>query len=582
MGSLRWVFAMARPYRKFLFLAMFSSFVSTAFAMVPPLIVKQFVNEVLIAHKTSELGYLILLGFIAMTIKGFTNYAQAYLSETYGQSFLKDLRNQCYHQITNLSYRYYDQAETGQLMGRLAGDMDLLRMALSDGFTLGTQVVFTFFFVLISVLYLNLQLGLFLLLSFPVLFYLTYRFDHRVRPAFRKIREEYSSMTTILSESIGGVRVVKAFAQEPREEERFLDVNTRFWGRNVDASRIWAKFFPAFELVGGIYAVFVFIYGGDEVLAGTLSLGAFVAISAYVVMLVQPLRTMGQVLNFWEQSITSSQRLHEFLLAENEIKDGSKVAEHVRGDVRFNHVSFFYEKGSLPAVHDINLDIKAGRSVAILGATGAGKSTLCYLLGRFYDVTGGSIQIDGVDLREMRLDDLRRQVGFVLQESFLFSATISENIAFGKPNAAFEEIEWAARLAQADEFIKDMPQGYQTVVGERGVGLSGGQRQRIAIARAILTNPPILVLDDATASVDLETESRIQQGMKQLMQGRTSLVIAHRVSTLKGADEIIVLDHGRITERGTHKQLYVKNGVYRRIFDAQFKDREIGLGGIVS
>jgi len=381
------------------------------------------------------------------------------------------------------------------------------------------------------------------------------------------------------------VRTVKSFARERHEVKRFAERNHAYVKVNLEASGLWARFFPLIELFSNLATTLLLWYGGRMVLRGELSLGRLVAFFSLIWYWIWPMREIGYQLNLLVQAIASGERLYELLSHPIDIADAPDAVRmpEMKGHVRFENVTFrydsprpgfSYEISDLPALTDINLDAPAGSVIALLGTTGSGKSTLVNLIPRFYDVTAGRVTIDGVDVRKINLRDLREHIGIVLQETFLWSASIKENIAYGRRDATMEEIIAAAKLAQAHDFIMETPLGYETVVGERGLGLSGGQKQRIAIARAILCNPRILILDDATASVDMETEHAILVGLKNLMAGRTTFIIAHRLSSLKHADEILVLDGGRIVERGTHESLLAAGGVYRSIYEIQFKDRE--------
>ncbi|MCL5116646.1 MAG: ABC transporter ATP-binding protein/permease [Firmicutes bacterium] len=583
MNTKTWLNRFARPWRRDGAWATISALVFAALLLVPPLLTRILVNRVLIGDHVALLWPLIGAAIGFSILRGISGYAQAYLSERMGQGVLRAVRQSLYRHLTGLSFTYYDNVQTGQLISRLTSDVEWVRMYYSNFYTQGANVVFTLAFIILAISVLDWRLGLLLLILMPPLALLIRAFDTRVRPAFRQIRAQFAVMTTQLQETVSGVRVVKAFAQEPREMKTFDETLDVLFDRNMTSTRLWSTYFPLFDLLGGIYGVLVFLYGGYQAIHHTISVGTLVAVAAYALMLVQPLRQLGQVLNLAAQSGAAGQRLFELSQVEADIappQDRTPYRpEQVEGTVEFENVHFGYSADGIPALTDITLKVPVGRSLAILGGTGSGKTSLVSLIARLYDVSSGRVLVDGVDVRNWDPVHLRHHIGFVLQESFLFSASVRDNIAFGRPDATLEEVMEAARVAMADEFIRDLPYGYDTVVGERGVGLSGGQRQRIAIARALLVNPPIVILDDATASVDQETEAAIQEAMAHLLAGRTAIVIAHRLSSLKAADEIVVLEHGRIAERGTHNDLVLHSGIYREIFEVQYRDQERIRGG---
>lgn len=579
MNARQWLSGFARPYRKDGIAATLASMLFAGLILIPPALTRILVNRVLIGHQVDWLWRLIFAALVFSILRGIFMYARAYLSERMGQGVLQQVRETLYHHLTRLSFSYYDQVQTGQLISRLTSDVEWVRMYYSNFYTEGANVLFQLVFVIGAIFILDWQLGLVLLLLMPPLAWLIRQFDARVRPAFRAIRSQFAVMTTRLNESVSGVRVVKAFAQEGREGQAFDKTLDDLFDQNLTATRLWATYFPLFDLIGGIYGVIVFLFGGWQAIHGIISVGSLVAIAAYALMLVGPLRQIGQVLNLYAQSTAAGQRLFELALVipaiEEPAGDGKYQPRTIQGRIRFDNVSFQYPGSETTSLHQISLEIPAGHSLAILGATGSGKTSLCALIPRLYDVTDGSVSVDGHDVRQWDPVFLRRQVGLVLQESFLFSATVFDNIAFGRPDATREDVLRAAQAAHADEFIQTLPYGYDTVIGERGVGLSGGQRQRIAIARALVIDPPIIIMDDATASVDQETEAVIQSAMAHLLKGRTAIVIAHRLSSLKAADEIIVLDHGRIVERGSHHELVALSGTYRSIYNVQYRDQEV-------
>jgi ATP-binding cassette subfamily B multidrug efflux pump len=517
-------------------------------------------------------------------IRAAFNFGRQYLGQVFGQNATYDLRNAMYDKLQYLHFKFYDNAQTGDLMSRVTGDTDAFRQFLSFGFINLMDVTFMTVFSLFLMLSMSVKLTLVTLLTMPFILIAVIRFERVVHPAFTKIREALANLTTATQENLNGVRTVKAFARERFEVGKFSQRNKEYVRANLGAAALWGSFFPLIELLSNLAITLLLWYGGKMVLAGELSLGQLVAFFSLIWYWIWPMREVGYHINNLTQAVASGERLVQLLDHPREIADapGARRMPEMAGHVRFEDVSFRYESpkpgtgeiGEQHALQNITVDAPAGSVIALLGTTGSGKSSLINLIPRFYDVTGGRVLVDGVDVRDINLYDLRSQIGIVLQETFLWSATIRENIAYGRRSATMAEITAAAKLACAHDFIMETPLGYDTIVGERGMGLSGGQKQRIAIARAILNNPRILILDDATAAVDMETEHLIQTGLQRLMQGRTTFVIAHRLSSLKHADEILVLEEGRVVERGTHEQLLAKGGIYRSVYEIQFKDRE--------
>jgi ATP-binding cassette subfamily B protein len=429
--------------------------------------------------------------------------------------------------------------------------------------------------VVIAMLWESFSLSVLALLPFPILIFSTVRFGSIIRPMFKNIQEQMSVLSTTMQESLTGIRVVKAFAREPYELQKFDRDNNEWFERRYKVIRAWANNWPFFSFVLATSIFLLLLYGGPRALDREITVGSLFALTSYVLMLNGPVQRLGFLVNLAATAGASSSRVFEIIDTPDEMveKPGAVVLEDIQGDVSFEQVRFSYRE-ELLILEDITFKVQAGQTIALVGPTGSGKSTLTGLIPRFYDVTGGRILVDGVDIRDWNIESLRGHIGIVLQDTFLFSSTIAQNIAYGRPAADQFEIEAAARAARAHDFILKFPEGYETRVGERGVTLSGGQKQRIAIARALLTDPRILILDDSTSSVDTETEHLIQQALITLMEGRTTFVIAQRLLTLKSADCILVLENGHIVERGTHEELLEENGLYRQIYDLQLKDQE--------
>lgn len=554
---------------------------TSALGLVSPQLLRMLVDRVMISGHYDELPYL-ALGVVGVAIvQGACRYGRRYLGHVFGANSVFDLRNALYLKLQSLSFAYYDTARTGDLMARLVGDVAVFRQFVSFGFAnlLSSLLMIIFGFSMMSSI--NWRLSLLALATTPFLAVAAFRFRSVVHPAFSRLREAIADMSTAAQENITGVRTVKSFAREPHQIEIFSKRVDNVVDRHMQTVAIWKKFFPTMDLIGNMSMLLLLYVGGREVILERMSMGDLVASFSLIWYIVSPVQQLGYQINSFTQAVAAGERLVEILGAPETVRNSpdARPLDRIAGHVQFDNVTFSYD-GLHPAVQDINLTVEAGAVVGIIGPTGSGKSTLVSLIPRFYDPDEGRVLIDGQDVRDVIVEDLRRQIGIVFQETFLFSTSIRENIAFGNRDVPMSKIEEAARMADAHDFIMELPQGYDTLVGERGIGLSGGQRQRIAIARALLTDPRILILDDATASVDMETEFEIQKALRNLLEGqkRTTFVIAHRISSVKDADLIIVLENGRIVERGTHDELYELGGVYRRICDVQLGDR-IDLAG---
>ncbi|HXV02909.1 MAG TPA: ABC transporter ATP-binding protein [Gaiellaceae bacterium] len=486
-----------------------------------------------------------------------------------------DLRNRMYAKLQRLSFGFYDQHQTGQLMSRATVDLQAVRFFLGYGLIFFSQHILTVVGVTAVMFLLDWRLALAATAITPLIVVVAYRYSTVSHPVLRDVQQKMADVATVAEENIVGVHVVKSFAQERSESGKFANRSEAVFGRSVDANRQRALYVPLLSFLPLFAQAIVLLLGGRMVVSGSLSLGSFITFNVLVAMLVMPLRMLGMWIGQSQRATASGERIFEVMDEPEDVGDRPGAVELPAGEgrVRFERVSFGYDERR-PVVQNVDLELEPGRTVALIGHTGSGKTTLAMLVPRFYDVTAGRITIDGVDVRDATLASLRRQIGIVAQDPFLFSATVRENIAFGRPDATDDEVTAAARLAQADEFIEELPQGYETVIGERGITLSGGQRQRIAISRALLVDPRILILDDATASVDATTEARIRLGLRQAMRGRTTIIIAHRLSTLALADELVVLDRGRIVARGTHDELVGSSPVYREIYEHGLLERE--------
>lgn len=552
-------------------------FIGTGLVMLQPKIIQWTFDGVYEEGQWHLLAWMGLAVVVAAILQGLVNYGERLLMEWVGQRTIYDLRNRIYSHLQSLSFSFYDTAQTGQLMSRATADVDQLRRFVSFGIMRLVGNLVTFTFVLFTLLQMDWKLTLLSLGTMPFLALSVAAFNTRVRPRYRLIQQEMAELTTTLQENISGIRVVRAFAQEEREIAKFRAKNWRYLEENITTVRLWAFYFPLMQFVSGLGSALILWYGGRQVILGHLSIGQMLAFTALLARLVGPVRMLGWLVNMYSQATAAAQRVFEILDTNPEVRDkpGAYELPPIKGHVRFDNVSFAYD-GINHVLKQINIDAKPGQRIAVLGGTGSGKSTLINLIPRFYDVAEGAITVDGIDIRDVTMESLRKQIGIVLQETFLFSATIRENIAYGRPHASDEEVIAAAKAARIHDFIVSLPDGYNSLVGERGVGLSGGQKQRIAIARALLLDPAILILDDSLSSVDTETEYLIQQALEVLMQNRTSFIIAQRLSTVKNADQIIILEDGRIVEQGDHDTLLAAGGIYREIYDLQFRSQEEG------
>jgi ABC-type multidrug transport system fused ATPase/permease subunit len=486
-----------------------------------------------------------------------------------------DLRQSLYARLVRLSFGFYDRHQTGQLMSRATVDLQGVRFFLGYGLIFFFQNILTVVFVTGVLFFFEWKLALIALAITPVLVVLAYRYSHVSHPTLREVQQKLADVATVAEENIVGVHVVKSFAQEPSEREKFRARTEAVFDQTIKANRQRAFYVPLISWVPLVAQAAVLLVGARMVTSGELSVGGFVAFNLYLGLLVVPLRSLGMWIGQAQRATASGERIFQVIDEPEEVTDQPGAGELPAGGghIRFEGVGFEYMPGR-PVLEGIDLDVPPGQTIALIGHTGSGKTTLTSLVPRFYDVTAGRVTIDGADVRDLKLGSLRSEIGAISQDTFLFSASVRENITFGAPGLSHDEIEHVARLAQAHEFIERLPEGYDTVIGERGITLSGGQRQRLAIARAIAVDPRILILDDATASVDASTEARIRLGLREAMEGRTTLIIAHRLSTISLADEIVVVDEGRIAARGTHDDLLETSQVYRDIYEHGLLERQ--------
>lgn len=511
---------------------------------------------------------LILLFAVA---RGAFAFAQAFLAEKLSQDVAFDIRNALFAKIQRLSFSYHDRNRTGQLMIRATDDVERVRVFLGQGLLMALQAIVLLVGALTMLMLTNFRLTLAILPILPIALVLFMIFGMVSQPLFAKVQAKLSALNTILQESLAGIRVVKAFAKERDQAAKFETSALDLMNQQITVARVFSFLFPVVFLVANLGQVVVLYFGGQQILAGTLTVGEWQKFSLYLLYVFFPIGQLGFIISQMSQAGASADRIYEILDTRNEVVDKPDAVPMppIRGEVEFRDVTFRYFESSEAVLDGINFRAQPGETIALLGSTGSGKTTIINLIPRFYDVSEGAILIDGHDLRDVRIDSLRRQIGIVLQETNLFTGTIRDNIAFGRPDATLEQVEAAARAAAAHDFIVRFPQGYETPVGERGTTLSGGQRQRVAIARALLLDPQVLILDDSTSSVDVTTEVQIQRALDRLMEGRTSFVIAQRISTVLNADQIFVLEQGRIAARGKHAELLETSELYAEIYRSQ-------------
>ncbi|MBS4217919.1 ABC transporter ATP-binding protein [Bacillus sp. FJAT-49711] len=569
------------PYKQYFFISMFFLLFVTAITVIYPIILQLTIDEVVLKGQYSWIVPLTFSFLGIMIIKGIVTFIQQYTGEIFGIKSVYSLRNALYEKLQFLPFRYYDNAKTGDLMSRLTADVESFRFFLSFGFSELFRFILMLTVAFGVMFYYSVPLTLATMISLPFLFFVVYKFDRAVHPAFRGIRKSFGKLNTNVQENISGINTVKSLSREEFQTGKFNNSNADYKDNMISTSNIWAKYFPLMEFLGNVCVVALLSFGGYLVIEGSLKPGELVAFYSLVGYILWPIMSLGFTINMFSQSKASGERLLEILEAKEDIvdKENAFAPSRLKGEVEFKNVTLRYAGDDNSALKDISFKAEPGKIIGLVGSTGSGKTSITQLITRFYEPESGEVLIDGKNVNEYALKSLRSNIGFVMQESFLFSSTIKANIAYGRPDATMDEIIDAAKRADAHSFITELPDGYDTVLGERGMGLSGGQKQRIAIARSICLDPSILILDDATSAVDMETEFKIQGAMREVMKGRTTFIIAHRISSLKHADEILVLEDGKIVERGTHDQLIHNGGQYERVYKIQFQDQRAILQG---
>ncbi len=541
--------------------------ISTALALVPPWLIRYGIDELVIGNQPEYLWMLGLAMVGVVLLQGLVDFGTRYGSEYVSQNIIHDIRNELYEHLNRLSFAFYDWSRTGDIMSRVTADADALRQFFSNACIFISGNLLTLIGVFFIMLTWEPRLALLYLLVLPLMAHAMAAYAVKVRPMFTRVRRQLGQLTRMLQEDVVGVEVVKLFGREDREYEEFSRENEEYVQVNVMAAKVTALWMPYVTFLLGVATALVVWYGGRLVIQEVISMGTLMGFTGYIAMLMRPIRQTGMMISFGAQAVAAGERIFDVLDITPEIQDAPDAYDlpPVLGRVEYRNVQFSYEPGR-PVLEDINLTARPGETVAIVGPTGSGKSTLIHLLPRFYDPDTGSVSIDGNDLRDVKVQSLRSQVGIVLQHTFLFGASIRENISYGRPDAGMDEVIRCARIAQLHDFVQSLPLGYETPVGERGVTLSGGQRQRLAMARVLLTDPQLLILDEPTSSVDAETEMRMQKALSAVMEGRTTFVIAHRLWTVRNADKIVMLKSGTIAEIGTHEELAAAGGFYSEVY----------------
>ena len=570
----------ARGHRLWFVLGILLTFTGVSAAMIPPFLARRIVDDVFIAsvrdgnlEGRSTLLLTLIIGIVAATaVRAGSIFAKNLVLETFSQRTIRTLKQKLFDHIQSLSFEFFHKTRTGELMARMTGDMEAIRTVLVIGVMHGATGLLYLSMSAVILLSINWQLALVAIAASPFLLLATLRFRTLIQPKFQDMRTQYSKLNTSVQENISGVRVVKAFMRYGFELEKFRKENHGLSTSRNAALAVWARFMPIIEFLSGISAALLLLVGGWMVIRGHITLGVWVQFNGFLWMVVMPMRMLGEVVNAYTLAVASAEKIFDVLETKPHIasRADAQSPKVIHGEVEFRNVS--WSTGGQTILKNINLHAKPGATIAIMGATGSGKSSLVHLITRFYDPDAGQVLVDGTDIRDIDLQVLRENVGLVAQEAFLFSETMYNNLTFGRQGVPIEFVRRVAVQTQSHMFIRSMTAGYETVVGERGTGLSGGQKQRASIARTLLKESPILILDDATSAVDMETEALIQDALKNLEHKVTTFVIAHRISAVKHADEIIILDDGEIVERGTHEELLKANGAYAEIYSVQYQD----------
>lgn len=570
MGYIRWFLSFLKKYRVRMIVGLILVFITSLLVLINPQISGMIVDEVIEGQHYEKLGILLLIMIGVTLVRSLLRFTFLMCFESSSQGLVYDMREEAYRKLMKEDFNFFNKNRTGDLMSRQTGDMDAVRHMVSHVIYFSFENILVFLMALVMIFSVNVKMALCMLIVLPFTLAVTLSQRRHIKPAFDRVRDCFSSLNAFAQETIAGNRVVKAFAKEDYELEKFDRENDGYRDAQLNAALIWMKYIPMFEILSQCLTIILMIMGGFMVIDGEMTIGNMVTVNGYLWMLNSPLRQAGWIINDLQRFLTAIEKIYKVYTTEPDIKQPEHVVEKrkLKGSVTFDHVNYYTNDDTV--LKDISFHVEPGQTVGIIGATGSGKSSLINLICRFYDVNQGRVLVDDIDVRNLNLQTLRGNIGIAMQDVFLFSDTIEGNIAYGNPDCTFEQVQAAAKIANADEFIRDMPEGYDTIIGERGVGLSGGQKQRISLARAILKDPSIIILDDTTSAIDMETESMIQNELKKISDERTVFIIAHRISSIIHADQILVLDNGRLVERGTHEQLLAKKGYYSTVFHHQY------------
>ena len=570
MGYIRWFLSFLKKYRVRMIVGLILVFITSLLVLINPQISGMIVDEVIEGQQYEKLGILLLIMIGVTLVRSLLRFTFLMCFESSSQGLVYDMREEAYRKLMKEDFNFFNKNRTGDLMSRQTGDMDAVRHMVSHVIYFSFENILVFLMALVMIFSVNVKMALCMLIVLPFTLAVTLSQRRHIKPAFDRVRDCFSSLNAFAQETIAGNRVVKAFAKEDYELEKFDRENDGYRDAQLNAASIWMKYIPMFEILSQCLTIILMIMGGFMVIDGEMTIGNMVTVNGYLWMLNSPLRQAGWIINDLQRFLTAIEKIYKVYTTEPDIKQPEHVVEKrkLKGSVTFDHVNYYTNDDTV--LKDISFHVEPGQTVGIIGATGSGKSSLINLICRFYDVNQGRVLVDDIDVRNLNLQTLRGNIGIAMQDVFLFSDTIEGNIAYGNPDCTFEQVQAAAKIANADEFIREMPEGYDTIIGERGVGLSGGQKQRISLARAILKDPSIIILDDTTSAIDMETESMIQNELKKISDERTVFIIAHRISSIIHADQILVLDNGRLVERGTHEQLLAKKGYYSTVFHHQY------------
>ena len=570
MGYIRWFLSFLKKYRVRMIVGLILVFITSLFVLINPQISGMIVDEVIEGQHYEKLGILLLIMIGVTLVRSLLRFTFLMCFESSSQGLVYDMREEAYRKLMKEDFNFFNKNRTGDLMSRQTGDMDAVRHMVSHVIYFSFENILVFLMALVMIFSVNVKMALCMLIVLPFTLAVTLSQRRHIKPAFDRVRDCFSSLNAFAQETIAGNRVVKAFAKEDYELEKFDRENDGYRDAQLNAASIWMKYIPMFEILSQCLTIILMIMGGFMVIDGEMTIGNMVTVNGYLWMLNSPLRQAGWIINDLQRFLTAIEKIYKVYTTEPDIKQPEHVVEKrkLKGSVTFDHVNYYTNDDTV--LKDISFHVEPGQTIGIIGATGSGKSSLINLICRFYDVNQGRVLVDDIDVRNLNLQTLRGNIGIAMQDVFLFSDTIEGNIAYGNPDCTFEQVQAAAKIANADEFIREMPEGYDTIIGERGVGLSGGQKQRISLARAILKDPSIIILDDTTSAIDMETESLIQNELKKISDERTVFIIAHRISSIIHADQILVLDNGRLVERGTHEQLLAKKGYYSTVFHHQY------------